>query len=203
MAAGAGLGLLAAAALALPLLFVLLTGVRGFSPEWLALRIAAMLAFTFLFLNIVTGALRPRLGRIYGGKNVQRVHVTCGVTGLVLALTHAGLALAYGIMGYQGLAVAIGLGVLALLAVVVFTALYRKAFGRAWRLIHRLNYLLFLALFVHAVLIGYDLDRYAVIFWLFVLYAAAAAAAQVYRAFIWREQYLKARARRERSATRE
>jgi DMSO/TMAO reductase YedYZ heme-binding membrane subunit len=50
-----------------------------------------------------------------------------------------------------------GPAVLVILAAVIATALLRARFKRSWRWIHRLNYVIFVAILVHGLILGTDL----------------------------------------------
>lgn len=72
------------------------------------------------------------------------------------ALIHGVLVLAYSFQKGHSFVWVIGPVTPALLAVTVAAALERKRLGSTWRWIHRLNYLIFVAVFLKAVAIGTD-----------------------------------------------
>jgi DMSO/TMAO reductase YedYZ heme-binding membrane subunit len=168
-------------ALALPPLVVALSGTASLDATWTALRIAALEAFTLIFLNIVTGAFRPFFNRVFKARTVQRVHVATGLAGFSLALAHGITALVYGITGYSTGVVYIGPIVLVVLAAAIATALVRRRMRSTWRWIHRLNYLVFAAVLVHGLILGYDLKGEVLLKVLFIVYAAIVASGLVYR----------------------
>jgi DMSO/TMAO reductase YedYZ heme-binding membrane subunit len=172
---------LALGSLALPPLVVALSGTASLDATWTALRIAALTAFSLIFLNIVTGAFRPFFNRVFKARNVQRIHVATGLAGFSLALAHGIMALFYGITGYSTGAVFMGPIVLVVLAAAIATALVRRRMRSTWRWIHRLNYLVFAAVLVHGLILGYDLRNEASLEVLFIVYAAVVAAGLVYR----------------------
>lgn len=173
--------LLALGVLAVPIMVVITSGTASLDATWTSLRTAALLAFSLIFLNIVTGAFRPFFNRIYKARAVQRLHVATGLAGFSLALAHGILALTYGIAGYNTGAIYIGPAVLVVLIVAILTALTRRRLRHAWRWIHRLNYLIFAAIFIHALILGYDLGNEVWLKALFSLYAAVVAAGLAYR----------------------
>jgi len=168
-------------ALALPPLVIALSGTASLDATWTALRIAALEAFTLIFLNIVTGAFRPFFNRAFKARTVQRVHVATGLAGFSLALAHGITALVYGITGYRTGVVYIGPIVLVVLAAAIATALARRRMRSTWRWIHCLNYLVFAAVLVHGLILGYDLKGEVLLKVLFIVYAAVVASGLVYR----------------------
>ena len=149
------------------------------------LRIAALEAFTLIFLNIVTGSFRPFFNRVFKARSVQRIHVLTGVVGLSLALAHGITALVYGIEFYNAGAVYIGPIMLAVLTVAIAAALMRRRMKNTWRWIHRLNYLVFAAVLGHGLILGYDLKSEVLLKVLFISYAAVVAAGLIYRIRAW------------------
>jgi DMSO/TMAO reductase YedYZ heme-binding membrane subunit len=68
-----------------------------------------------------------------------------------------------------------------LLALTIGTALERRRLRRSWRWIHRLNYLIFVAVLAHGWVLGFD---FGAELWLrvwFLVCAAAVAAGLAYR----------------------
>jgi DMSO/TMAO reductase YedYZ heme-binding membrane subunit len=167
--------------LAIPPVVVFTSGTATADATWTALRIAALLAFSLIFLNIVTGSFRPVFNRIFKARTVQRVHVATGLAGFSLALAHGILVAIYGLTGYKTSAVAIGPTVLVLLFITILTAITRRRIKQMWRWIHRLNYLIFAAVFVHALILGYDLKNEVFIKIVFIIYAVVVAAGLIFR----------------------
>ncbi len=176
-----GMPLFGAVALAIPPLIVGLSGAATADVLWTALRIAALEAFTLLFANIVTGAFRPIFNQAFGARLVHRIHLVTGISGLSLAIAHGVMALVFGIAGYLPAPLWVGPAALALLALVVGTALARRRFRSSWRRIHRLNYLIFVAILIHGLFIGYDLRSDIFLKVWFALYAAVTVAGYVFR----------------------
>ncbi len=74
-----------------------------------------------------------------------------------------------------------GPAALVLLAIAVLAALRRRGLRHSWRWIHRLNYLVFAAVLVHGLTLGFDLRSQVPLRVVFGIYAAIAAAGLVYR----------------------
>ena len=172
---------LALGALAVPPVLVALSGTAAVDATWTLLRIAALEAFTLIFINIVTGAFRPFFNRVFKARTVQRAHVATGLAGFALALAHGITVLVYGITGYNTSAVYIGPIVLVVLTVAILAALARRRMKSSWRWIHRLNYLVFASVLVHGLILGYDLVNEVLLKVLFIFYAAVVAAGLGYR----------------------
>jgi DMSO/TMAO reductase YedYZ heme-binding membrane subunit len=173
--------ILALGALAVPPLVIGLSGTASFDALWTTLRLAALEGFTLIFLNIVTGSFRPLFNRVFKARTVQRFHVATGLAGFSIALAHGIMALIYGITGYSATAVWIGPTVLAALILTILTAITRRRLRYVWRWIHRLNYLIFAAVLVHGLILGYDLRGEIFLKVCFGIYAGIVAAGLVYR----------------------
>ena len=167
--------------LAIPALAVGLSGTASADATWTALRVAALEAFTLIIANIVMGAFRPFFVRMMKARTAHRLHVVTGIAGFALAVAHGLLAFVFGIAGYRPGLVWVGPAVLVLLAVVIVTALARRRLRRAWRWIHRVNYLLFAVILAHSLILGYDLRSETLLKICFGIYAAAVAAGLGYR----------------------
>jgi len=173
--------ILALGVLAIPFAVVVASGTASLDATWTSLRIAAILAFSLIFLDITTGAFRPYFNRIYKARTVQRYHTAFALAGFALALAHGILATTFGLTGFKPIAVAVGPAALAVLTVIILTALIRRRFRHVWRWIHRLNYLVFAAILVHAFMLGYDVKNSLSLKVVISLYAALAAAGLAYR----------------------
>jgi DMSO/TMAO reductase YedYZ heme-binding membrane subunit len=163
---------------AIPVIVVVTSGSFTVSP---ALRIAGLLAFSLLFINIVTGAFRPIFNRIFKPKPVQQWHVATGLLGFSMAVTHGSLVLFFGVAGFNLGIVLLGPSVLALLILTMVVALLRRNFAATWRWIHRINYLLFGVIFTHALILGFDFKNGAFLKVLFGIYAGVVVLGFVYR----------------------
>ena len=169
-----------AGVLAIPPIAVGTSGTASVDPLWTALRVAALEAFTLIFVNIVTGAFRPVFTRIFRAPAIHRFHVATGISGFVLAVAHGSMVAAFGVAGYSA-ALWVGPAVLVALTVVIVTALGRRRWRRQWRWIHRLNYVIFAAILVHGFALGYDLGDGVFLKAWFVVCAVVAAAGLAYR----------------------
>lgn len=177
--------LLAAAALAVPLLVVGL-GPGGFAgASYTALRLFALYAFTLIFMEIVTGAARAEFYMLFKPLRVYRFHIAAGAAGFGMALAHGLIVLFTGSYRAFSAVWLIGPVTLGLLCVTVYVALDKHRLSAVWRRIHQLNYLIFVAVFVKAVIIGSDVRtptasaRFMLV--VMVLYMAIAALAVVVR----------------------
>jgi len=120
-------------------------------------RMMALYAFTLIFMNIVTGALAPYFYAVFKPRGQYLVHLTTGILGFLLALTHGLVVLVKRYFeGYNAVWV-IGPVAMTFLVVTIAVALDRKALKKVWRAIHQMNYVIFVAIFVKAVVIGTDL----------------------------------------------
>ncbi len=174
---GIGVGLLA-----VPPVVLVVSGAASSDSLWTGLRLVALEAFTLVFIDMVVGAFRPLIVRVFKGRTVQRAHVVVALLGFALGLAHGIMAFVFGISGYKTVAVWVGPTVLVVLAAVIVTALTRKRLRRSWRWIHRLNYLIFAAVLVHGLTLGYDLRNDVFLKVWFALYAAVVVVGFVYRA---------------------
>lgn len=186
--------------LALPVVLVVVSGTTARAPIT-ALRILGLEAFTLIFVNIVTGALSQRFYRLFKPRPFQRFHITCGALGFLTALAHGTIVIVE--QYYKGFKViwVVGPVALALLAVTIFVALDRKRLHNVWRRIHQINYVIFTAVFIKAMVIGSDLTGnmgYMIALKaLFILYAVVAALATAERV---RTYEVAAREKRERAS---
>ena len=171
-----GLGLLA-----VPPVVLALSDGGSSDALWNALRLAALEAFTLVFIDIVTGSFRPFFVRTFKGRTVQRAHVAIASIGFAAGLAHGLMAFVFGISGYATAAVWVGPAVLVVLVAVIATASTRRRLRRSWRWIHRLNYLIFAAVMVHGLVLGYDLRNEVFLKSWFAIYAAVVLAGLSYR----------------------
>jgi DMSO/TMAO reductase YedYZ heme-binding membrane subunit len=174
------LGLVGLGLLAIPAVAVGLSGAASIDALWTALRVTALEAFTLVCMNIATGGFRPLFNKVAKPRSVHRVHMVTGIVGFVLAVGHGSMLLTYGFAGYGGLKWA-GPAILFLLVVTIAAALERRSLRRSWRWIHRLNYVIFVAILVHGLALGYDLSGMSWLTIWFLVCAAVVAAAVAYR----------------------
>jgi hypothetical protein len=195
------LALLAAAMLAVPPIVLSLT--PGGWANWISwtTRLFGLYAFTLIFMNIVTGAMAPYFYAIFGAREEYLVHVSTGALGFLFALAHGLIVITQ--RYYRGFNAAWLIGPVALIMLVinVWVALDRVRLKSIWRVIHQVNYVIFIGVFIKAVLIGSDLkgtsgaqQALMVIFSAYVAIAALAVIARVrrYRAAAARRRKAKA-----------
>jgi hypothetical protein len=183
---------LTTAALAAPFLVV------GLSPNPL------FLAFTLIFLSIVTGAVRTPMYMVFNPRRAYVFHIATGVLGFSLAVAHGTIILVTKHwQGYKAFWI-IGPVALGLLVLTIYAALDKKRLPRIWRRIHQINYLIFVAVFVKAVLIGSDLvtadTTSYVMKTLMILYMVIATAATAYRVMDYEKMAARRRRRRDGGA---
>jgi DMSO/TMAO reductase YedYZ heme-binding membrane subunit len=121
------------------------------------------------------------LNRVVKPRIAHRLHVTTGVAGFSLAFAHAIMLLVFGVSGYSRAFVWVGPAVLAVLALVIVSALARRGLRRSWRWIHRLNYLIFVAILVHGFTLGYDFGAVPRLKIWFIVCAVVVAGGLAYR----------------------
>jgi hypothetical protein len=126
--------------------------------------LAALIAISFLFLDIVTGSFRPLLARIFRQPALYSAHAFFGVAGLSFAVAHFVLLIPHFseyLEKYNRALILLGALTLVLLPATIITALLPRRFSKSWRLLHIANYfILFIAVF-HALVIGQDNDMLA------------------------------------------
>lgn len=156
------LALIGVALLALTVTLLLL---QGPAPTFsLVIRGAALMGYMTIFLAILSSAYMRYLVRIFG-RSFIKIHHILSVTGLALATLHP-IAVAVAASSpsvflprFDSLRLFLQLGgrpAWFLLIAASLVALGRKAIGRNWLSIHFLNYVAFLLITVHALLIGTD-----------------------------------------------
>ncbi len=164
-------------------------------------RLLGMYAFTLIFMNIVTGALAPYFYVVFKARREYLIHLVTGAAGFLFALAHGVVVLTQ--RYYRGFSAVwiIGPVTLGLLAVTIWVALDRSRLKKAWRVVHQLNYLVFIAIFVKAIVIGTDLNvasgAQKALITLFSCYVGVAALALAARV---RRYKVQARGRRRAAA---
>ncbi|MBN2027219.1 MAG: hypothetical protein JW854_10725 [Actinobacteria bacterium] len=170
--------LLTLGTLAIPPLVVATSGTASVDATWTALRILALYALTILFLNIMTGSFRPLLIKVFKPKLLYRVHNNSGLVGFSMAVAHMVLVIEFGLWpGFEKLGP---------VALYVFTAttiaiLLRKYMKKWWRMIHRLNYAVFVIALIHAFQVGTDVIDQTFIETILIVYAALVGLGFIYR----------------------
>jgi len=154
-------------ALIIQLAIVLLTLVQTPAPPlYMAIRTAALLGYIGLFWLIVSSEyvrqMRGLLGRVY-----LKVHHPLSVVTWVLIAAHP---LGFALFSNDAMVLLpvfwplqqflqwAGRSALYLFALGTVSALARRSLKREWRYLHKLNYVAFLLVFIHAWLIGTDLN---------------------------------------------
>jgi methionine sulfoxide reductase heme-binding subunit len=158
--------------------------VRADPTFWLLARASGLTAYALLTATVLMGlTVKSRVVKSAGAVDLHRfvAFVALGVLGLhgvSLALdrtVHLGTAalVVPGLSPYRPVAVALGVVALELAALLVLSFPLRRRIGiRAWRRLHKLAYLAFVAATVHGLAAGTDSARS----WVFALYLSAVAA---------------------------
>jgi hypothetical protein len=122
------------------------------------LRFCALMGISLLFLQIVTGAFRPILRRMFPPATVQSFHTWFGLTGLSLIICHfvflipsigehwANLNHGFFVLG--------PIMLLVLLTTITTALLLRRTHPAVWSRLHVLNYIVFTVGLVHSMGIG-------------------------------------------------
>jgi DMSO/TMAO reductase YedYZ heme-binding membrane subunit len=149
-------GVLAACMLAVPPIVITMS--PGGWSSWVSslTRVTGLYAFTFIFMNIISGALSPYFYAVFKPRPEYLIHVATGAMGFLLAMAHGLIVITQRYYRGFGAVWVIGPVALVLLALTVWVALDRVRLKSIWRRIHQLNYLIFVAVYVKAVLIGTD-----------------------------------------------
>ena len=185
--------LLTLGTLVIPPLVVATSGTASFDATWTSLRILALFALTVLFLNVMTGSFRPLLIKVFKPKLLFRVHNTSGIVGFSMAVAHMILVIVYGLWpGFEKLGP---------VALYIFTAttiaiLLRKYMKKWWRMIHRLNYVVFVIALIHAFQVGTDVKSQAFLEAILIIYAALVGLGFIYRLQLVIRTRLEKRARK-------
>ncbi len=151
--------------------------------------LTALIAISFLFLDVVTGSFRPLLARVFKRTTLHAAHIFFGVAGLSFALAHFVLLIPHFseyISGYNDVFIVVGALALVLLPATIVTALLPKRFSKSWRLFHLVNYFIFVIAVIHALVIG-DNNHMLAFNLLMYGYLAVALGGLVYRAVSTRE----------------
>jgi len=121
--------------------------------------LAALLAVSFLFLEVMIGSFRPLLIRVFKPARLGRLHIALGLIGLAFALTHFVLLIPklgeHFSTDSRTFFIA-GPIVLVLLIFTISTALMFRRFASSWRLIHLVNYVILVTAIAHGLVIGED-----------------------------------------------
>jgi DMSO/TMAO reductase YedYZ heme-binding membrane subunit len=158
-------GFLAAALTQLAIILVALAQTPA-PPLYMAVRAAALLGYVGLFWLIVSSEYVRQMRALFG-RVFLKVHHALSVVTWVLIAAHP-LAFALFVNDTRVLVPIFspaqqflqwaGRTALYIFALATVGALARKSLKSSWRYLHKLNYLAFLLVFVHAWLIGTDLS---------------------------------------------
>ncbi len=164
------------------------------------LRFSALMGISLLFLQIMTGAFRPLLRRVFAPEALNLFHQGFGLAGLGFLLAHF-LFLFHGIgehwAGLNHGFFLLGPVTLTLLTVTVVTALLRGHLRpTVWIRLHVLNYLLFAVGAIHGLGVGTQTSTLAARL-VFAFYLALVFAGLMYRASspVWRNRLAPSLAR--------
>ncbi len=121
--------------------------------------LAALLAVSLLFLEVMIGSFRPLLARVFKPARLGQLHIALGLIGLAFVLTHFVLLIPklgeHFSTDNRTLFIA-GPIMLVLLILTITTALMFRRFTSSWRPIHLLNYVILVTAIVHGLVIGDD-----------------------------------------------
>lgn len=122
---------------------------------WTAImRISGLWAFTLIFFNLVTGPLSRYFYAIFKPKRVQAFHIATGASGFALAVMHGTIVFVMAHYRDHPAIWLIGPIALGLMIVTMAVAANRKRLPQYWRRIHQLNYVIFVAVFIKAMMTG-------------------------------------------------
>ncbi len=129
-------------------------------------RATGLFAYFFIFLAILSSEYMIQMKKVFG-KGFIAIHHFLAKIGILLMILHP-IAFAfeeksasvlvpvfYPLMDFLELA---GRPAFYLIIIAVSAGFYRKKLGRKWIKLHYLNYIAFLLIFIHAWLIGTDLQ---------------------------------------------
>jgi len=169
------------------------------------LRFSALMGISLLFLQMVTGAFRPALRRVWSQRAFLRFHKGVGLAGLAFIVCH--FAFLMPSIGEHWATLNHGFFVLGpimlfVLIVTISTALaLRRLLPGVWTRLHVLNYLVLAVGIVHALGIGTQAKMFAT--WvIFVVFLMVELIGFLFRASFpeWRERFkpsaVRARPRR-------
>jgi hypothetical protein len=145
--------------------------------------LSALLAVSFIFLDMVTGSFRPLLNRVFRQGRLQSAHTFFALAGFSFALVHFLLLLPAIGEHYAEADTTLfffGPAALGLLALTIVTALLAARLSTGWRVIHLLNYVIFGIALAHGLVIGGDRSTPAMRA-VFIAFGAIALAGLVYR----------------------
>jgi hypothetical protein len=159
-------------------------------------RLWALLAVSFIFLEMMTGSFRPLLRRTFGFFRMRRVHIFFGIVGLAFALLHLGFLIPRLGVDFSTLNKAlfifgpVMLGVLIITVATALLAVRRGLLTASWGWLHLLTYVIFGMAVAHGLIIGSEGTALAtrVVFGIFLAFVLAGF---LYRARFhdWRKRF--------------
>jgi len=145
--------LLGMGAVAAPFVIVAVSGVQMDVLTY-TMRLGGLLAFTLIFMNLVTGPMSRWFYQLFKPRRVYWFHVSTGVVGFTLGVLHGTIVFALAHYRDHPAVWLIGPIALGLMAVTMLAAMNRRRLPQLWRRIHQLNYLIFIAVYIKAMWIG-------------------------------------------------
>jgi DMSO/TMAO reductase YedYZ heme-binding membrane subunit len=145
--------LLGMGAVAAPFVIVAVSGVQMDVLTY-TMRLGGLLAFTLIFMNLVTGPMSRWFYQLFKPRRVYWFHVSTGVVGFTLGVLHGTIVFALAHYRDHPAVWLIGPIALGLMAVTMLAAMNRRRLPQLWRRIHQLNYLIFVAIYIKAMWIG-------------------------------------------------
>ena len=164
------------------------------------LRFCALMGISLLFLQILTGAFRPILSRLYKRGTVQAFHTSTGLLGLALIVCHFVLMIPSIGEHWAGLNhgfFVLGPIMLLVLVTTISTALaLRRSHPGVWSRLHVLNYMVFTVGLIHAMGIGTQGSALAgrIVLGVYLVIGLSALAYRA-RSAAWRRRFVPAAVR--------
>jgi predicted ferric reductase len=151
-------------------------------------RAFGLIGFVLMFYQFVLASRVGILEAVFPRAKQLKTHRTLGKIGGVLMLTHGGFMLLFDLVSLGAITFTLEklLGIVGLF--LVLNAVIAAWFIRplqltqpTWRRIHRVAYVVFPTIFLHAILIGNTVRGYAAVRWMFIAFLAVYAALVVRR----------------------
>lgn len=151
-------------------------------------RAFGLIGFVLMFYQFVLASRVGILEAVFPRAKQLKTHRTLGKIGGVLMLTHGGFMLLFDLVSLGAITFTLEklLGIVGLF--LVLNAVIAAWFIRplqlpqpTWRRIHRVAYVVFPTIFLHAILIGNTVRGYAAVRWMFIAFLAVYVALVVRR----------------------
>lgn len=176
--------------------------VYGQDIVYAVLRLTALLAFSLLFIGIITQTFKKFWWRFFKPARLQKFHEWSGRVAFTLAISHPILLAAAGFFSASKVFIpqilseyayerTMALGTLGLYALIISVgaAVLRKRLARLWRGLHMMNYLVFYLILLHGLRLGSELQS-GMLRYVWLVYALIVIVGQAYRV---REGFKKSR----------